>query len=421
MHHSMPKKRSRWPGLQLAAAIGLLSLTALAVHAGDDSRQGAEAIVQPGAILPAPAIPQPWPPVLQVFSDDFESGNTYASYTALGGASINIANGQLTVSIPDGAPPGTAGLRMRFPRGGKDVRCTEFNGINMPDVGDGEVSWKLFGYDNNGNEIELAEFIWTEEDPLGEQAHELRVIKKKSDGSIKGVKINGAAGKKHGDIDKIRWDTKLFSSQVQAEITFKDGTSASSDWVDPPPAGFAGFDLTATFTGLGEDAGEISMEGTGGTEVHTDEYQPYEPIRISLFSELRLTALFPHWLVQTRNADDIVVATVEQVGRRVNVSSPLDPRPRIAVRYFVDESLMGTAPSNRFTVYHALDKPEEASRFRPGSKLILYLLRGEPRPGASTPLWYWDIDRPSGVIPFTEQNRRAVVSRIRVIQGDSGE
>ncbi len=421
MHRSVPRGRPRRVGLQLAVIVGLSCLAALAAHADGSARRVTEATIKPGAIAPAPAIPQPWPPVLQVFNDDFESGNTYASYTALGGASVNIANGQLTISIPDGAPPGTAGMRMRFPRGGKDVRCTEFDGITMPDVGDGEVSWKLFGYDSNGNEIELAEFIWTEEDPLTEGPRELRVIKKKSDGSIKGVKINGAAGKKHGDIDKIRWDTKWFSSKVQAEITFKDGTTASSDWVDPPPAGFAGFDLTATFIGLGEDAGEISMDGTGGTEVHTDEYQPYEPIRIAQFSEPRLTALFPHWLVQTRNAEDIVVATVERVGRRVNIDSPLDPRPRIAVRYFLDESLMGTAPSSQFTVYHALDKPEQAARFQPGSKLILYLLRGNTRPGASTPLWYWDIDRPSGVVAFTEQNRRAVVSRIRVIQGDSGE
>jgi hypothetical protein len=397
----------------------IAGLAAFGAYANEGARGGPEVVIQPA---PTP-LPQPWPPVLQVFSDDFESGNTYASYTALGGASVTIANGQLNISIPDGVAPGKAGMRMRFPRNGTPIRCTGFGGIKMPDVGDGELNWKLFGYDDAGNEVLLAEFVWVEEIPTGEgpAQRELRVYKKKSDGSLTGVTINGAGGKGHGDIDKIRWDTKWFSSKVQAEITFTDGTTASSDWVDPPPAGFAGFDLTASFVNNGEEAGEISVGGTGGTEVHSEEYQPYEPIRIAQFSEPRLTALFPHWLVQTRNAEDILVGTIETVGRRVEVDSPFDHRPRIAVSYFLDETLMGTAPGSRFTVYHALDKPEQADRFRPGAKLILYLLRGDSRPGASAPLWYWDIDRPTGVIPFNEQNRRAVVSRIRVILGGTQE
>lgn len=346
---------------------------------------------------PAPA-PVPWPPTILVFADDFNSQTTYASYTPLGGANVYIANGRLNVDVPAGAPG--SGLRMRLPAGGTAVRCSGFGGLQIPDLGSGQMHWKLIGYDSaDGHEVVLLELFITETTGLQDMLS-FRYVK-----NGRGVYAHIETDKKASDIKKIQWDTKDGGRKVQAEVTFNDGSKASSPWVDPEESTIGGFDVTT-------DAAEFSADGTAGTEVHaTSDADPSEPAPIDRFASDELTDLYPHWLIQAHDADAVLVATVARVGRVQKTRFEGVPRLRLAVHYFLDEVLYGQPGADGITVYHGLGPGHPVRELRPGDRMLLFVKGGE---GV-----FWDFGEPAGVIPDHPQNYLAVTSRVDLIHGGS--
>ena len=190
---------------------------------------------------------------------------------------------------------------------------------------------------------------------------------------------------------------------MQAEVTFKDGTKASSTWVDPDPGTISGFDVTT-------DAEEFSADETAGTQVHSEV--AVQPAPIAQLDQAALNALEPHWLIQTHDADVVLAATVERVGR---ILPPLadDPRPRVLVHYFLDETLFGRPVASRFAVEHRVESPAALRQFRPGSRLLLFLQRETDRRSSRLK----DFGDPAGVIPYSKQNRKAVATRVAFIHG----
>ncbi len=351
--------------------------------------------------LKAPTpVPIPWPPIILVFADDFESQTTYASYTPLGGANVYIANGRLNVDVPAGAPPGS-GLRMRLPAGGTGVRCSGFGGLQIPDLGSGQMHWSLIGYDaSTGAEVVLIELFITESSAADQDMLSFRYVK-----NGRGVYAHIETDKKASDIKKIQWDVKDGGRKVQAEVTFNDGSKASSPWIDPEESTIGGFDVTT-------DAAEFSADGTAGTEVHANsDVDPSEPAPIERFESDALTNLYPHWLIQAHDADAALVATVARVGRIQEVPFADGPRRRLAVHYFLDETLYGHPGADRFTVFHVLGKGREPAELRPGDRVLLFVKGGDEG--------FWDFGEPPGVIPYHPQNYLAVASRVELIHGGS--
>lgn len=350
---------------------------------------------------PAPTpVPQPWPPTLQVFQDDFEDGaTTYAAYTGLGGADVYFANGRLHVVADADTAPGMTGLRMRLPPDGTGVRCSGFQGLQIPDIGAGSMHWTLFGFDPaTGGELPLLELFITQQ--LGSQDDQLsfRYVK---DGE--GVYAHITTDKTTDDIKEIRWDTRNNGTEVQVEVTFDDDSTASSEWIDPEESTIAGFDIVT-------DAPEFSADSAGGVEVHGEgDADPTEPAPIDRFASDELTALYPHWLVQAHDADAVVVATVARVE-----ALPADgfqrTRPgRLPVRYFLDEALYGHPGAEQFVVHHDVSAGLRGKDFEPGTRLLLFLQADEEG--------LRDFGTPTGVVPAGEQNYRAVVSRVDLIHG----
>ena len=387
--------------LLTAAALALLALAQPGLAGAEAADPGDLGPSQLRAVLAPAPVPTPWPPVIQVFDDDFESRITYAKYTGIGGANVYIANGRLTVDVPPGAPPDSAGLRMRLPANGTGVRCSAFRELKIPNLGTGQMHWTLFGFDDvTGAEVVLIEMFITEstgkQDPFLSFRYE-----KNGRGVYAHVKTNQTADK----IKKIQWDTKNGGKRVQAEITFCDGSKASSPWIDPEASTIAGFDLTT-------DAPEFSAGGTEGAEVHAQgEAVPTDPAPIEPFASPTLTALYPYWLVQAHDADAVLVATVARVGSVRQMSFEEDQRPRLEVHYFLDEALYGSPGADRFTVFHALDGGQAVKHLRPGTRLLLFVKNSEQG--------LWDFGQPTGVIPGQYQNYQAVASRVDLIHGRS--
>ncbi len=392
----------------LAAVSAFVLLAAGSSPAGPASQAGLPASGPPGkgtgveiAVQPTP---QPWPPITLVFRDTFDSGSTYATYSGFGGAMVGIAGGRLWVQVPAGAPRDSAGLRMRLPRGGTGVRCSAFGGLQIPPLGNGSMRWKFFAFDaaTGAERIFLELFLTEQVTAQATKQNQLTFVYQKNG---QNVYADIKTGKSASDIKSMRWDTRNGGKQVQAEVTFNDGTKASSNWVDPEPGTISGFDITT-------DAAEFSADETGGTEVHS-EGNPVEPAPIEKFDARALTALEPHWLIQTHDADVVLAATVERVGRLL---PPLedDPRPRVLVHYFLDEKLFGGPVAWRFAVAHAVGSPAALRRFQPGSRLLLFLHRAETGGRRSR---LWDYGDPAGVIPYSKQNRKAVATRVAFIHG----
>lgn len=390
---------------RFAGALAALLLLVLApgwLAAGDgpglDAHGPPTALEPPREVTRAVApVPTPWPPVIQVFRDDFDSAKTYATYTGLGGANVYVAGGRLQVEIPADAPRGDGGLRMRLPRGGKAVRCAGFMGLEIPDLGRGSMHWTLIGFDAaTGGELPLIEMFLTQSHGSQDKMLSFRYEK-----NGKGVYAHVKTGKTSADIKEIRWDTRNGGKQVQAEVTFKDGTRASSEWIDPEESTIAGFDVTT-------DVAEFSADATAGNEVHAEgAAAPDLPLAIERFASDELTALYPHWLVQAHDADAVVVATVAEVGASAGTS--LDGSEPVPVTYFLDESLYGEPLGNRFTVLHHRQAGLGGKPFQPGERLLLFLHRDEDG--------FRDFGRPTGVIPADDQNYRAVASRVAAIHG----
>lgn len=377
------------------------------------------------AALAAPAAAQldvedPVAVDVMVYRDDFSSGATYATYTPLGAASVGISGGQLHVAVPPGAP--ASGLRVRLPKDGTGVRCIGFEGMNVPASAPGSsLRWVVYGYDDlTRQEIVLLDTTIQEGSltlttragttPTQQPAQDgIKIFHKKSDGRVVSHFI---PGKKASDIKKKMWDTRRSGTQVQLEITWNDGTKYSSDWIDPPASTFAGFDV---FTNLAE----LSVDGSGGDEIHLEAVAG-EPTVVDSFEPSSLNLLEPHWLLQAWDAEAVVVATVARIGRP---AAPLsgDPRPRMLVRYSLGEVIAGSLPQSTFIVSHVLEGTADRARFVPGEKMILFLQRTDPPARTGRQAWYFDYGRPAGVISYSEQNLRAVTTRLQLIHGGQEE
>src|SRR5262245_934209 len=314
MHQELIMRRPFGSVRSLVAMSAFVLLAAASSPTGPASQAGL-----PGKGAEAKLSVQPWPPITLVFRDTFDSGSTYASYSGLGGAAVSIASGRLWVQVPAGAPPDSAGLRMRLPRNGTGVRCAAFGGLQIPPLGNGSMHWKLFGFDatTGAERVFLELFITEQTTAQATKQDQLTFVYQKNGHN---VYADVKTGKSASDIKSIRWDTRNGGKQVQAEVTFNDGTKASSGWVDPDPGTISGFDVTT-------DAAELSADETAGTEIHS-EGSPAEPAPIAKFEQGGLTVLEPHWLIQTHDADVVLAATVDRVGRLL---PPLedDQRPRL--------------------------------------------------------------------------------------------
>ncbi|MCB1034913.1 MAG: hypothetical protein KDD47_13885, partial [Acidobacteria bacterium] len=153
-------------------------------------------------------------------------------------------------------------------------------------------------------------------------------------------------------------------------------------------------------------------DGTEGTEVHANsDAEPTEPAPIERFESDALTNLYPHWLIQAHDADAVLAATVEEVGQLQEMTFEDGTHLRLAVRYFLDETLYGDAGGDRFTVYHYVGAGREAKELQPGDQLLLFVKADEQG--------FWDFDPPVGVVPNHPQNYLAVASRVDLIHGGS--
>lgn len=353
------------------------------------------------AATPAPA-PLPFPPVLQVYKDTFNSATTFAKYNGFGGASVAINAGRLWVSPPVGGATGPAGLRMRLPRNSRGVRCMEMSGLDIIMPPEQPMSWTFFGYsDTSGTQVNLLEMEITE---LQTRTDVLSFRFKKANGEV--VFAHHETDKKRKNIKKIQWDKRNNGTEVQCEVEYDDGTKWNSPWMDPEAGTFAGVDVS---TG----DGEMSVDTSGGAEVHT-EGDAAQPAPILPFEHQALTSQEPYWLIQTFDAETIVSATVDRVTGVSPIPIAKDPRPRLKVIYRLDEALYGVPTGTRFVVYHALSTRSDAAQFEPGRRLILFI---RPNPAGATGNWFWDSGRPTGVLPSSTHNIKAVASRIAFIRG----
>ena len=364
------------------------------------------------AATPAPA-PQPFPPVLQVFKDTFNSTSTYARYTGFGGASVSISAGRLWVAVPSGSALGSAGLRMRLPSGGRGVRCLGTSGLGIPAFGGGRMLWTLYGFDAiSGQEVKWFELeieeIVTPVQGLKAGDKKLKVSGKKN-GNV--IFIEVKTDKDANDIESIRFDTKDSGKKIQAEVKFKDGTRVNSDWVDPEPGTIAGVDVSA-------ESGELSADTTEGTEVHVESTQVAVPAPISAFEQPALTALEPHWLIQTHDADVVLLGRIERVGGSTQRLIDGEQRLRLRVEYSVTRELYGRVSADRVTVYHGITNRQEARRFGVGDSVLLFLKRN---PEYQSRRWFFDFGNPAGVIPGSDINVEAVVGRIHYVHGGQGQ
>jgi len=330
-----------------------------------------------------------------VFHDTFNSAATYASYKPLNGATVTIGGVRLTVSVSDAS--GQSGLRFRLPAGGTGVRCAKFDGF---DIAGGPIGsrmvWTWFGLDDlTGQEVVVLQTTI-------EKTGSFTVVHKKQNGTTVSVHIPDKDWK---DVKSKRWDTRRGGKQVQLEIEWKDGTKYSSSWMDPSASTIAGFDVTT-------DLPEFSIDDAEGSEVHM-EAAVDGTVALAPF-DLQVPRTAPlHWLLETKDADHIVAATVDEVGEPVRVPGG-QGGARLTVSYRLDEELLGTLGAERFTVLHSLGSRSQLRRFQPGSSLLLFLRRGEEgEPAAALS----DFGRPAGVIPDSAQNRRAVAARVELIHG----
>lgn len=379
------------------------------------------------ALLSGPAVaqisdpvpsPDPVPVDVHVYGDDFSSGTTYASYTPLGAAVVAISGGQLHVQVPPGAS--NSGLRVRLPKDGTGVRCIGFEGMNVPSSSPGSfLRWVVYGYDDFTRQeivlldttIQEGSLTVTTRAGAGPAKNQdgIKILHKKSDGRTVSHFI---PGKKASDIKKKMWDTRRSGTQVQLEITWNDGTKYNSNWIDPPASTFAGFDVLTNLA-------ELSVDGSGGDEIHV-EATAEKPTVVDSFEPSSLNLLEPHWLLQAWDAEAVVVATVSRISRP---AAPLsgDPRPRMLVRYSLGEVIAGSLPQSSFIVSHVLEGTADRARFAPGEKMILFLQRTDPPAQTGRKAWYFDYGRPAGVISYSEQNLRAVTTRLQLIHGGQEE
>jgi hypothetical protein len=329
---------------------------------------------------------------LTVFHDDFNSPSTYAAYQPLGAATVSIGGGRLFVQVDDAA--GGSGLRMRLPAGGVGVRCLSFDGLDVPDGPTGSIlRWTWFGFDDvTGREVVVLE---TEVERTGS----LTIRHRKADGTLVEEHF---PDREYSDLKSKRWDTRRSGSQVQLEIEWKDGTSYRSDWMDPSASTIAGFDVTTDLPGF-------SVDATAGAEVHM-EAAVAEPAMVTAF-ESTVPGAQIHWMLQGKDADQVLLATVLRV-RGPARAIPGDPGRRVEIEVLPRSALLGPVVSEPLRVFHALDGPLDVEA---GDDVILFVRSGrELIPGAD---WLWDFGRPVGVIPFTPQNLEAVRDRLHLLYG----
>ena len=340
------------------------------------------------------------PRSLQVYNDNFNSQNTYGSYTALGDATVTIANGRLQVTVPDGAVD--SGLRFRLPPAGVGVRCSRFGGLDIPDGPIGsKMTWTWFGFDDaDGSEVVVAQIE----------------IEKTGSLTIRHTKENGEQvvehfpDKDYDDIKTKRWDTRRNGTEVQLEIEWKDGTEYTGEWVDPPASTIAGADVTT-------DLPEFSAGNADGTEVHAGDGE-VDTMPTDTFDRFVGKVSDLYWLLQAKDAENVIEATVYRVREKVE-ALPGEEKPRLAVEYFTDRVVWGDFDEATFVVHHALEDDADAERFRAGQPFILFLRRAEELSLAAD--WLWDYGQPTGVVPYSEQNSTAIENRVQFVHGGASE
>ncbi|ANM30832.1 hypothetical protein ABI59_16495 [Acidobacteria bacterium Mor1] len=355
------------------------------------------------AVGNAAPIPQPYNG--KVFEDDFESDDTYATYTPIGDATVTIGRGLLSVDIPDTS--GDHGLSVRVPENGTGIRCFGFTFGDIDEAPLGSsMTWTWWGYDENGKQVEM---LRTEVIKSGS----FTVRHTKKDGTTVSHHV---PGKNWRDVKKKQWDTRRRGKQVQLEIKFKDGSKYSSEWIDPPEGTIAGFDVET-------DVADFSLDGTGGEEIHADlDAVELEPVEAGVKSVATSSVVDegPAWLLQVKDADHIVAATVREVhSERVFFE---DGEPRIRVDYAMTDSLAGYLFNDTFSVYHGIGElgAGSASPYRTGQSLILFLRQGFELGEHISGNRLWDAGGAQRVLPDTEQNRKAVADRLLVIYGGAG-
>jgi len=354
---------------------------------------GALVLVAGGAAADVSSTALQQPLSVTVFQDDFNSPSTYATYKPLGAASVKIDGGRLYVQVDDAT--GKSGLSMRLPAGGVGVRCLSFDGLDIP-IGDiGSIlRWTWFGFDDTtGQEVVVLE---TEIERTGS----LTIRHRKADGTLVEQHF---PDKDFSDIDSKRWDTRRNGTQVQLEIKWKDGTKYNSDWMDPSASTIAGFDVTTDLPGF-------SVDGTGGNEVHTTE-STADPVMVTAF-EPSVGGSQLHWMLEGKDADQVVVGTVLLV-RGAARAIPDDPRRRVEIEILPRATLLGPEMVGPVRVLHAVRGRLDLSE---GDDVLLFLRDGrEISPEAG---WLWDYGLPVGVIPFTQQNLEAVRDRLHLLYGE---
>lgn len=341
-----------------------------------------------------PPSPPPSLAPLQIFEDQFNSSNTYATYTGLGGAKVVIDSGRLTVQMPDPIPTSGAGFKLELPppKNGVGVRCLRFENLIIPEAPIGSfMKWTWYGFDNaTGARIMVLE-------TLIEKSGSFTVRHRKADGTLVTHRVEN---KSWSDVKTKRWDTAWFSNEVQLEIEFKDGTRYNSEWLDPPASLISGFELIATVP-------TFSIGMVEGSEHH---WEPPKSGHLTSFDVPVLDALSSYFVGQGVAADIVMVATIIEVSA---VGNPIgkDPRPRLQVKYRLDSLLKGSMKTDSFVVYHAIDR-DRTEKFQPEKKLILYLQRGTDSKTDERESWFWDYGDPTGVIPFSAQNLEAAFERL---------
>jgi hypothetical protein len=345
------------------------------------------------AVAVAQSGPPPTPISLGVFQDDFNSAPPFATYKAVGLASISISGGTLNVSNPTGDP--ASGFSITLPPGGTGVRCLAFSNFQIPEPALGTfLDWTWFAYDDTtGQQIVV---LQTHIEKTGS----ITIRHRKANGTLVEVKI---PDKSFSDIKTKKWDTRRSGKQVQLEIEWKDGTKYNSKWMDPPASTIAGFTAVGNLQ-------EYSVDQAAGMEFHTDVVVA-QPVLVASFATPQLQRLSKYFIGQTDDSDVVVVGRVLRVAARSSAPLGDDPRPRLRVVYQPSKSLRGSLPAGNLVAFHALGSPADAARFRPGRRAILYLQRGE-HPEGTPAGWFFDYGRHPGVVAYNAQNLRAVTDRI---------
>ncbi|MEM7052609.1 MAG: hypothetical protein AAF604_23295 [Acidobacteriota bacterium] len=376
--------------LALLAAVGLLIGLLAVPSTADDEKTRTGVFIQ-------------WVPInLKVFTDKFNGRNTYATYSALGNATVSIHSGRLWVDMP-ASPSAGDGLKMELPSTGTGVRCLDFGGLDIAPAALGaRMTWVWFGFDDQtGDRIEIRRVeMWTEDGDGLRQDKQFKIKHTKENGEPVEHTVEG---KDWDDVASKRWDTKNNGTKVQLEIEFKDGTEYNSDWLDPPASTISGFEVSG-------DGSDFSLDSVGGGEFHTQSV-PAEPVEVATFAEARFNAVPNYFIGQTGDADLVVVARLRSIEQRTSPVS-FDPRPRLRAQWNAETVLKGIPNGERLTVLHALEDEHGRLGLRPGDRAILYLRRGEEPRGLDRE-WYWDFGPTVGRVPFSDQNLRAAASRIR--------